>query len=261
MKLAALLLLAFPIYSQQIYDLLLKNGRVVDPANHRDARLDVAVIGDRIVKVGPELPEAHARQVVDVSGYMVTPGLVDINTHLAPPLKPDYNTLPYGVTTVVDRCDKQPIDHTKVRVISLQDGCSDAGLRFADAQKNLPDTISSGMDWNNVLLPRTNLSTAMSIYLTLGTTPEQIIERVTANAARAIKRPELGALSEGSVADIAVLEIQNGKFGFVDSARTRLDATRRFHCLLTVRNGVIVWDSEGLSTPDTTKAGPYTNFK
>jgi dihydroorotase len=92
-------------------------------------------------------------------------------------------------------------------------------------------------------------------------TAEQIIERVTSNPARAIKRPELGTLSEGSIADIAVLEIQQGKFGFLDSARTRLDATRRFRCLLTVRNGVVVWDSDGLSIPDTVKAGAYTNFK
>jgi predicted amidohydrolase len=254
-------------YSQQIYDLLLKDGRVIDPANRRDARLDVAVTGDRIVKVAPGLPEAHARLVVDVSGYMVTPGLIDINTHFAPPLKPDYNTLPYGVTTAVDGCEKQAIEHAKVRVLLLADaGCSDTGLRFgivqeAVAQKHSPGTISSGMDWSNVLLPRANLATAMSIYLNLGMTAEQIIERVTSNAARAIKRPELGALNEGSVADIAVLEVQDGKFGFLDSARTRLGATRRFRCLLTVRNGVIVWDSDGLSIPDILKAGPYTNFK
>jgi predicted amidohydrolase len=255
------------VYSQQIYDLLLKDARVIDPASHRDAPLDVAVIGSRIVKVAAGLPEAHARVVVNVSGYLVTPGLIDINTHFAPPLKPDYNTLPYGVTTAVDGCDKQAIEHTKVRVLLLADaGCSEAGLQFgivreAVAQKHLPDTISSGMDWGNVLVPRANLSTAMSIYLNLGMTEEQIIERVTSNAARVIKRPELGALNEGSVADIAVLEVQNGKFGFLDSARTRLDATRRFRCVLTVRNGVIVWDSDGLSIPDTLKAGPYTNFK
>jgi predicted amidohydrolase len=128
-------------------------------------------------------------------------------------------------------------------------------------RKSLPDTISSGMDSNNVLIPRANLENAMSIFLNLGLTPEQIIERVTSNPARAIKQPELGNLSESSVADIAVLEIQQGKFGFLDSALTRLDATRRFRCLLTVRNGVIVWDSDGLSIPDTLKAGPYTNFK
>jgi dihydroorotase len=117
------------------------------------------------------------------------------------------------------------------------------------------------MDSKNVVLPRVNMGTAMSIYLNLGTPVERIIERVTANPARAIKRPQLGVLNEGGVADIAVLEIQQGKFGFLNSALARLDATRRFHCVLTVRNGAIVWDSEGLSIPDTTHAGPYTNFK
>jgi dihydroorotase len=137
-------------------------------------------------------------------------------------------------------------------------------LRIAQpavARKVLPDTISSGMDRNSIVLPRITMTSAMSIFLNLGMTPEQIIERVTSNPARAIKRPQLGTLSEGAIADIAVLEIQEGKFGFLDASRTRLDATRRFRCLLTVRNGVIVWDSDGLSIPDTLKAGPYTNFK
>src|SRR5580700_11166485 len=95
--LAALVFACSSLSGQQIYDLLLKNGRVIDPANHRDEQLDVAVIGGRIVRVAPHLPVAHARVVVDVSGYMVTPGLIDINIHLGE-LKPDYNTLPYGVT-------------------------------------------------------------------------------------------------------------------------------------------------------------------
>ena len=131
----------------------------------------------------------------------------------------------------------------------------------AVAQKFLPDTISSGMDWNSILLPRANMATSMSIFLNLGMPEDQIIERVTSNAARAIKRPQLGTLSEGGVADIAVLEVQEGKFGFLDSGHARMAGTRRFHCALTVRNGIIVWDSEGLSIPDATRAGSYSNFK
>jgi predicted amidohydrolase len=297
MKFAALILACSALSGQEIYDLLLKNGRVVDPANHRDGHFDVAVVGKNIVRVASDLPAAHARVVVDVSDYIVTPGLIDINTHLGPPLKPDYNTLPYGVTTVVDagtaNCEtfpdfkKEVIGPAKVRVLAfLSSGDAECTSRVtrqnqetivgvpADtsallfrvvqpsvAQKSLPDTISSNMDWKNIMLPRANLSTAMSIYLNLGMTVEQIVERVTSNAARAIKQPQLGTLNEGSVADIAVLEVRAGKFGFLDSANTRLDATRRFRCLLTVRNGIIVWDSEGLSIPDTIKAGPYTNFK
>jgi predicted amidohydrolase len=291
--LAAVLFSCSALSAQPIYDLLLKNGRVIDPANHRDAQLDVAVIGNRIARVAPNLPAAHARVAVDLNGYIVAPGLIDINTHLGSPLKPDYNTLPYGVTTAVDAgtatCEtfpdfkKQIIDHAKVRVLALLSGNSECASQNQEtivaleapvnsletfritsrkvSQNLLPDTISTGMDWNTILIPRANMATAMSIFLNLGMTPEQIIERVTSNAARAIKRPQLGNLSEGAIADIAVLEIQEGKFGFLDSAHTRLDATRRFHCLLTVRNGAIVWDSDGLSIPDTAKAGPYTNFK
>jgi predicted amidohydrolase len=281
---AVVVLACSAVSAQPIYDLLLKNGRVIDPANHRDEQMDVAVIGGRIVRVAPHLPVAHARVVVDVSGYMVTPGLIDINVRLGE-VKPDYNTLPYGVTTAVDagtatcttfsRFKKEVIDHAKARVLAILSGgecgqnaevvsgpaADGGGLLFRNAKSIVPDTISSGMDSKNVLLPRANMETAMSIYLNLGMPPEQIIERVTSNAARAIKRPQLGTLNEGAVADIAVLEIQHGKFGFLDSARTRLDADRRFRCVLTVRNGAIVWDSEGLSITDTIRAGPYTNFK
>jgi predicted amidohydrolase len=267
MKLVLALLLVCYGASGQIYDFLLKNGRVIDPANHRDAQLDVAVTGSKIVKVAPNLSAAHARVIVDVGGDIVTPGLIDINVHFGDQLKPDYNTLPYGVTTAVD-VGCQTFDHAKVRVLAaakcaaiLETVVGIQAAQLAIAQKNLPDTIASGMDWNNVILPRANMGTAMSIFLNLGMTVEQIVERVTANPARAIKRPELGALNEGGVADIAVFEIEKGKFGFLDASLKRLDATRRFRCLLTVRNGAIVWDSDGLSIPDTIRAGPYTNFK
>ncbi len=283
MKCAVLLLACSTLFGQQIYDLLLKNGRVVDTANHRNGQpVDIAIIGNKIVRVAANLPEAHAHIAVDVSGYMVSPGLIDIETHFAAPLKPDYNTLPYGVTTAVDSgtANCEVIAHAKVRLLVYGSGTCGAGqdaipgtapapqpaLRFgvardAVARKAYPATISSGMDWSNILIPRANLSNAMSIYLNLGMTAEQIIERVTSNAARAIQRRDLGNLSEGSVADVAILEVQEGKFGFLDSAKTRLDGTRRFHCVMTVRNGAVVWDSAGLSITDTLKAGPYTNFK
>jgi dihydroorotase len=352
-----------PVSGEQIYDLLLKHGRVIDPANHRDTQLDVGVIGNRIMRVAPDLPAAHARVVIEAGGYIVTPGLIDINAHFDATLKPDYNTLPGGVTTAVDAgsatCQtlsdfkKQVINHAKVRVlafisatdaacaaravgqdqetvvgiaaspatldaaltaarasgavvmatgdaglllkelrpgdISLQlpqaDGKlspvieearrrgilfdsarGDDGLWFglahsAVARNLLPETISSGMDAKSTSLPRATLTTVMSIFLNLGMSGEQIIERVTSRAAQAIKRPQLGSLSEGAIADIAVLDVREGTFGFGDSRHTRLDGTRRFDCLLTVRNGVIVWDSKGLSIPDTARAGPYSNFK
>lgn len=114
---------------------------------------------------------------------------------------------------------------------------------------------------NPEVLPRANLTNSMSIFLNFGMPMEQIVDRVTANAARAIRRPELGNLNEGAVADITVLDVEEGKFGLLNATRSRLDARRPFRCVLTVRNGVIVWDSEGLSIPDASRAGPYSNFK
>jgi dihydroorotase len=98
------------------------------------------------------------------------------------------------------------------------------------------------------------MMTVLSRNLNAGATPEQVIERVTATAAQVIRHPELGALSEGAVADIAVIELEHGKF-------PRLQGDRRLRCVLTIRNGAIVWDTDALSAPDQGKAGPYSNFK
>ncbi|MCJ7502062.1 MAG: hypothetical protein MUP80_03245, partial [Acidobacteriia bacterium] len=68
--------------SAQTYDLLLKGGRVIDPANQMNAPRDVAVKGDRIALVAENIPASEAKKVVDVTGYYVTPGLVDIHAHV-----------------------------------------------------------------------------------------------------------------------------------------------------------------------------------
>src|SRR5260370_30710820 len=121
--------LAFPlvapqIRAQEIYDLLLKNGHVLDPANRRDGRFDVAVSGAKIARVGHDLPASHARIVVDAGQYYVTPGLIDIHTHFnwvssESSLKPDSQALPSGVTTAVDAGSSgaPPFDDFQIPVI------------------------------------------------------------------------------------------------------------------------------------------------
>src|SRR5688500_11068100 len=96
-----------PAQSPQIYDLLLKNGHVIDPANKRNGRFDIAIVGNKIVRVGQNLPAAQARIVADVDQYYVTPGLIDIHTHFDYQgadlnVQPDHNSLTNGVTTAVD---------------------------------------------------------------------------------------------------------------------------------------------------------------
>src|SRR6059058_1287108 len=64
------------------YDLLLKGGHVIDPANERDGRMDVAVSGSKIAAVERDIPANQGAKVVDVSGLYVTPGLIDIHYHI-----------------------------------------------------------------------------------------------------------------------------------------------------------------------------------
>ena len=388
----------------QIYDLLLKNGHVVDPANKRNSHLDIAIVGNKIARVGSDLPAAHARVVVDASQYYVTPGLIDIHTHFDSQgaylnVQADHNALPNGVTTAVDAGSSgwknfeafksKVIDHSKTRLLAflnivgagmygpevennVQEMDAEAAARMVrkypkiivgiktahfqpptwdavdravkaaelsntivmvdftpkpgreypdlilkhlrpgdihthfygrntpqlDANKKLqpymlearkrgvlfdvghgggsfwfriavpaieqgflPDTISTDIHKESIMLPRANMTTTMSKLLNIGMTLDQIIERSTVNPAKAIHRPELGTLSEGAVADIAVLELEKGKFGFLDSGHGKLIGDKRLRCVLTVRNGDVVWDTEGLSLTDWTKAGPYSNFK
>ena len=91
-------------YAQQ-YDLVLRGGRVIDPANGIDARMDVAVTGGRIVSLRADIPASQARKVLDVSGLYVVPGLVDLHSHVfgyEGSLQPDETALPAGTTTIVD---------------------------------------------------------------------------------------------------------------------------------------------------------------
>ena len=64
------------------YDLLLKGGHVIDPANNVDAVMDVAVVKDKIAAVEKDIPASQAGKVVDATGLYVTPGLVDIHVHI-----------------------------------------------------------------------------------------------------------------------------------------------------------------------------------
>jgi dihydroorotase len=74
-----------------------------------------------------------------------------------------------------------------------------------------------------------------------------VIQTATWNAAKAVKHEELGNLSEGSVADIAVIRIRDGKFGFVDAGGNVIEGNKKLEAELTLRAGNIVWDLNGIS--------------
>lgn len=400
---------AQPVATAQpiLYDVLLKGGRVIDPKNRRDGRFDIAIVGDRIHRVAEHLPAPQARKVVDVSDYVVTPGLIDIHAHydVSGPslsLNPDHNSLRNGVTTAVDagtsgwkrfeEFKKVTIDRADTRVLALLNivgagmygsgegependvremdveatvrmvkkypdiivGIKTAHYQPADweavdravkaaelsntvlmvdfhpkpgrgyeelilkhmqpgnihthfygrltpqidenkrvqdymwkarergvlfdvghgsgsfwfriavpaiRQGFLPDTISTDIHKDSIMLPHATLTNVMSKFLNIGMTLEQVIERTTANAAKAIRRYDLGNLDEGAIADIAVLEVERGRFAFLDSGRAKHIGDRRLNAILTVRAGDIVWDLKGLATEEFSDVGPYSNFK
>jgi len=391
-------LTAAGLLSAQTYDLLLRGGHVIDPANRIDRVMDVAVNGDKIARVAESIPAGQSKKTVDVSGLYVTPGLVDIHTHVyvkgrASTLFPDDTSLLAGTTTVVDAgvsgwrnfddFKKTIIDKSQTRVLAflniLGRGMSDnrldennvadmdpaaaaakvkqypdiiVGIKHAHftlqgfdglkraveagrltgkpvmvdlnimsnsgrttreklldvmrpgdihthmyndshlemldrftgklqpymiearrrgvifdlghgsggflwtvaskamAQGFMPDSISTDLHPSSIMIPQVNMPNCISKIMALGMTLQDAILRATVNPAREIKRfPELGTLSEGAGADIAVFDLKSGVFALVDSAQKKLLANQKLECLMTVRAGKIVKDVDGRSFP------------
>jgi len=91
------------------YDLLLKNGRLIDPKNGIDAARDVAIRDGRIAQVAQDIPGGQAAQSIDIAGLIVSPGLIDMHVHVYHTREPetlsviaDHHCFRSGVTTVVD---------------------------------------------------------------------------------------------------------------------------------------------------------------
>src|ERR1700687_2232485 len=382
------------------YDLVLKGGHVIDPANHVDAVMDVAVSKDKIAAVEKDIPASQAGKVVDASGLYVTPGLIDIHVHVghggapldwfspsarshtAPLGIPADFMLTSGVTTVVDAGTagadtflgekEEVIDHAKIRVLAflnivangMKGGleqsvegmdvnrCADTILRYSDIivgvktahywpQKPLDDLHPSwaavdraiacgeaakvpvmfdfwprpersyadlilqkarpgdihthvfaqqfpilldgkinpilqqarnrgvifdvghgaGSFWFRNAVPAVkqgfvpdslstdlhtgdftvvSMSNVMSKFLNMGIPFADLIGRSTANPAREIHRPELGTLSVGAEADIAVFEELHGHFGYIDCGYAKMEGTLQIVARMTVRTGGIL---------------------
>jgi len=382
----------------QEIDILLKGGHLIDPKNNIDAKMDIAVKDGKIFRVAADIPSSAAKKVLDVSGLIVAPGLINIHTHVFAGSNPGFSdgqssqlpdafALRSGITTVVDagttgwrnfpEFKTKVIDPSVTRVLAwiniFETGFSsgsgfepDMGTvsvqktaealqkykdyivgtrvghyigkswipfeRASEAAKisNTPlfvechmpqytlqeqldhmrpgdiithafENVSERMTvvdeqgkvrpfvldaqkrgvlfdvghggagfWFNQAIPafkqglwpnsfgtdehRTsmnsgmkNMLNVMSKYMNIGMSVPEIIARGSWNAAKSIKREDLGNLSEGSVADIVVLSIVNGKFGFVDSGQNRIEGSGKLEAELTVRAGRIVWDLNGLA--------------
>lgn len=112
-----------------------------------------------------------------------------------------------------------------------------------------PNVISTDLHSESMNGGMKDMSNVMSKFLNIGMSLEEVIQRSTLNPATVIKRPDLGNLSLGSDADVAVFSLKKGNFGFIDIRRTKINGTQKLEAELTIRAGRIVWDLNGLSTP------------
>ncbi len=406
-----LLALASPaLHGQASYDLVLKGGHVIDPKNGINAVRDVAIKDHQIAAVAEHIQPGPGAKVVDVLGFYVTPGLVDIHVHVYAgtgerhayagdhSVYPDGFTLRSGVTTAVDAgssgwtnfpdfkdraldpyrlitrvlafikivgggmrpnheqnlnemdaqaaaaqalkypqvivgientahydgpewtpveraveagtianipvmvdfgtfcrsglmknwCRRNCVLGTSPRTcISTTCPCWMRGTRYglfssrqgsaassltpatvavasssathppAIQQHFVPDSISTDLHNDSMNAGMKDTLNVMSKVLNLGVSLEDVIRMSTSNPAHEIKHDELGNLSVGSDADVAVLRVEKGQFGFVDTYGARLAGDEKLACELTVRDGRVVWDLNGITREDWTGLGQY----
>jgi dihydroorotase len=389
------------VSAQQKYDLLLKGGYVIDPRNRLSAVRDVAIANGKVAAVAANIASAEAFKVVDASGLIITPGLVDIHVHVYAgtgergsyagdnSLYPDGFTLRAGVTTIVDAGSsgwrsfddfkERIIDRSRTRVLALLNivGYGMRGDKFeqnladmeatptaemalrhkgvivgiktahyagpewapveraveAGTQANLPvmvdfganrperpmaelvtkklrpgdiythaysglrneldasgrvnagmwagrkrgvifdvghgggsfawriavpamkegflpDSISTDLHIGSMNSGMKDMLNVMDKFLAMGMSLDDVVLRSTWNPARELGQQQLGHLSVGAPADIAVLGLEKGTFGFVDMYGARLRGTQRLTCELTLRDGKVVYDLNGMTRPD-----------
>ena len=389
------------------FDLVIKGGHVIDPKNAIDRQLDIAVTGNQIAAVAPAIDAAGAKKVIDARGFYITPGLIDIHTHLFTntavraawagdeSVQPDAFSFRTGVTTMADAGSSGwrnfetfrhfVIDRAKTRVLAfiniaglgmlldlveqetsdfqpeeiarlarkhrdvvvgvksahyqkpdwtsvdraveagklagipvmvdfgyflperpywqlvterLRPGdisthCFRAPVPWADKngklydylgrarargvkfdvghgagsfvfrnavpaveQRFYPDSISTDLHSGSMNAGMQDMPATMSKFLAMGEPLTEVVRASTWNPAQMIHHPELGHLSVGAAADVAVWKMEEGEFGFADASGGRIAGRQRLTCELTLRDGRIAWDRNARGAIDYRKLGP-----
>jgi dihydroorotase len=110
-----------------------------------------------------------------------------------------------------------------------------------------PNVISTDLHSDSMNGGMKDMANVMSKFLNIGLTLEEVIEKSTLSPANVISRPDLGNLSIGSDADVAVFSLKKGEFGFTDVRRNVMKGNQKLDAELTIRAGKIVWDLNGVS--------------
>jgi dihydroorotase len=136
------------------------------------------------------------------------------------------------------------------------------GISFAYSQaipalksKFYPNTISTDLHTGSMNGSMKDILSVMSKFYQMGMDIPALVNAVTWRPAQVIKREELGNLSSGMGADIAILSVREGDFGFYDYTGYKVKGNKKFECEMTIRDGKIVYDLNGRATPVVLRRG------
>ncbi|MEI6048494.1 MAG: amidohydrolase/deacetylase family metallohydrolase [Bacteroidota bacterium] len=171
----------------------------------------------------------------------------DIFTHA-------YAYFPNSRDAVVDENGKvKPfIFDAQKRGIKFDVGHGGGSFRWKQAipsiqQGFIADVISSDLHTGSMNSGFKDMPNLMSKFIAMGLTLQDVILRSTWNAAKMINRPELGHLTVGTDADIALFSLSKGDFGFLDISGEKVKGTQKLVAEMTIRAGKIVWDLNGIA--------------
>lgn len=110
-----------------------------------------------------------------------------------------------------------------------------------------PDVISTDLHTQSMNGGMKDFANVMSKFINLGMSLQDAVARSTWSPANVIHRPDLGHLSVGAEADVTVLNLRKGDFGFLDVRGAKLKGNQKVDAELTIRAGKVVWDLNGIS--------------
>ena len=110
-----------------------------------------------------------------------------------------------------------------------------------------PNSISTDLHTGSMNGGMKDMANVMSKLLNIGLSLNEVIACSTWNPAQIIKKKELGHLSVGALADVAILSLDKGTYGFVDVGGSKVVGDKKLTCQFTILNGEVVWDLNGLA--------------
>ena len=114
----------------------------------------------------------------------------------------------------------------------------------------IPDSISTDLHIGSMNSGMKDMLNVMDKFLAMGMSLDDVMLRSTWNPAREVGREDLGHLSVGAAADVTVTRLEKGNFGFTDMYGARMRGTQKLTCELTLRDGKVVYDLNGMTRPD-----------